>query len=143
MGFTAGAMGAGKGHVIRWMERRGIFPLDQFVVVDQDQIRQNLPEWDGFLAHGPEIAGEMTQKEAGCIAEILGYRALCERYNVIVDGSLRDHEWYTKYFQGIREQFPGIRIMILHVVAEEEQVLRLAARRARETGRIVPKETLL
>eukprot|EP00928_Gymnodinium_smaydae_P070710 TRINITY_DN54492_c0_g1_i1.p1 TRINITY_DN54492_c0_g1~~TRINITY_DN54492_c0_g1_i1.p1 ORF type:complete len:441 (-),score=43.23 TRINITY_DN54492_c0_g1_i1:232-1554(-) len=141
--FTAGAMGAGKGHVVRWMEQKGYLPLDRFVVVDPDQIRQSFPEWPGYLAQGAQRAGELTQKEAGCIAEILGYKALQQRLNVVFDGSLRNAEWYTKYFQLIRDQFPGIRIMILHIVAEEEQVLKLAERRARSTGRRVPREVLL
>lgn len=29
--FTAGAMGVGKTHVIRWMKEEGILPLDDFV----------------------------------------------------------------------------------------------------------------
>lgn len=141
--FTAGAMGAGKGHVVRWMQKHNYLPLDRFVVVDPDQIRQSLPEWPGYLAQGAARAGELTQKEAGCMAEILGYKALRNRWNVVFDGSLRDAKWYTTYFQQIREQFPGIRIMILHVVAEKEQVLNWAERRAQKTGRVVPREVLL
>lgn len=31
--FTAGPMGAGKSHCLKWMARRGFFPLDDFVLV--------------------------------------------------------------------------------------------------------------
>jgi hypothetical protein len=141
--FTAGAMGAGKGFVTRWMDQKGYFPLKEFVVVDPDQVRQMLPEWDKYVAHDPEAAGDKTQKEAGQIAEILGYKALRESHRLIFDGSLRDADWYVKYLQKLREQFPGVRIMILHVMSEQEEVLRRAEERGKQTGRVVPREILL
>jgi hypothetical protein len=140
--FTAGAMGAGKGFVIRWMNKQKCLPLEQFILVDPDQIRQMLPEWDGYVERDPMTAAVKTQKEAGHIAEILGYRALRHRRNVIFDGSLRDVEWYKLYFEKLRQQFPGIRLMILHIQAERDAVLQRAEARGRETGRMVPRELL-
>lgn len=141
--FTAGAMGAGKGYVVRWMDKNGYLPMDEFVVVDPDHIRQMLPEWGDYVKHDPESAGTKTQKEAGHIAEILGYKALRNRYRVIFDGSLRDANWYITFFQRIRENFPGIRIMIIHILSEKDEVLRRAEERGKATGRVVPKATLL
>jgi len=141
--FTAGAMGAGKGYVVRWMDKNGYLPIDQFVVVDPDQIRQMLPEWEGYVKHDAESAGTKTQKEAGHIAEILGYKALRNRYRVIFDGSLKDAKWYITFMERIRHNFPGIRIMILHILSEKDEVLRRAEKRGQETGRFVPKATLL
>eukprot|EP00930_Biecheleria_cincta_P037633 TRINITY_DN25847_c0_g1_i1.p1 TRINITY_DN25847_c0_g1~~TRINITY_DN25847_c0_g1_i1.p1 ORF type:complete len:371 (+),score=64.03 TRINITY_DN25847_c0_g1_i1:54-1166(+) len=140
--FTAGAMGAGKGYVTRWMEKQGCLPLNQFIIVDPDAVRQSLPEWAGYVAKDPLTAAIKTQKEAGHICEILGYKALRERRNVIFDGSLRDVEWYKVYFQKLRSTFPGIRLMILHIVAEREAVLKRAEVRGKETGRMVPREIL-
>lgn len=140
--FTAGAMGAGKGYVTRWMEKQGCLPLNQFITVDPDAVRQSLPEWAGYVAKDPLTAAIKTQKEAGHISEILGYKALRERWNVIFDGSLRDVKWYTEYFQKLRNNFPGIRLMILHIVAEREAVLKRAEERGKLTGRMVPREVL-
>jgi len=140
--FTAGAMGAGKGFVLEWMQTQNCLPLKQFVTVDPDAIRQALPEWEGYVAEDPLKAAVFTQKEAGHIAEILGYKALRQRWNVIFDGSLRDVEWYKVYFQKLRHSFPGIRLMILHIEAEREAVLKRAEARGRATGRMVPKEIL-
>jgi len=141
--FTAGAMGAGKGYVVRWMDQNGYLPMEEFVVVDPDIIRQMLPEWDAYVNYDSESAGDKTQKEAGHIAEILGYKALRNRYRVIFDGSLRDAKWYMSFFERIRDHFPGIRIMILHILSEKDEVLRRAEKRGEETGRVVPKKTLL
>lgn len=141
--FTAGAMGAGKGYVTSWMERVGYLPKKHFVTVDPDAIRHALPEWSAYVQHDASVAGEQTQKEAGCMAEILAYKALRQRCNVIIDGSLRDHEWYKTYFQRLRREFPGVRLMILHVQADRDEVLRRARRRGEETGRQVPERTLV
>jgi len=140
--FTAGAMGAGKGYVVGWMQEQGCLPLEQFVTVDPDAIRQTLPEWEGYVKKDALTAAIKTQKEAGCIAEILGYKALGERWNIIFDGSLRDTEWYKMYFKKLRDNFPGIRLMILHIEAEKESVLKRAEARGKETGRMVPREIL-
>jgi len=140
--FTAGAMGAGKGYVTEWMKNQGYFPVDHFVVIDPDEVRKTLPEWPAYVNREPEEAGAMTQKEAGLIAEIMGYVALRERLNVIFDGSLRNAEWYVNYFEKLRREFPGIRIMIVHVTADIDEVIERAAARAAKTGRAVPEKLL-
>jgi hypothetical protein len=45
--FTAGAMGAGKGHVIKWMSKHGHFALPDIVQIDPDVFRSRFPEWNG------------------------------------------------------------------------------------------------
>merc|ERR1712176_779626 len=141
--FTWGAMGAGKGYVTSWMDKEGYLPLDRCVMVDPDRIRQTLPEWQDLVKEDAENAGRRTQKEAGCIAEILGYKALRNRFDVIFDGSLRDAGWYINFFKQLRDQFPGIRIIILHITADRQEVLERAANRAQMTGRVVPTNVLL
>lgn len=141
--FTAGAMGAGKGYVIRWMDQKGYLPIENFITVDPDAIRQAMPEWPGYVGRDSEMAGNHTQKEAGLIAEMMGYKALRNRSNVIFDGSLRDARWYTKYFLKLRDEFPGIRIMILHIYALRAEVLQRAEDRGKKTGRVIPPSVLI
>ena len=123
--FTAGAMGAGKSHTIRTLGRKKYFPLESFVLVDPDEIRRKLPEFDVYVKHCPEDAGELTRKEAGMIEEIAVEAALRHGYNVLVDGSLRN-EWYEGYIQTLRKTYPDLRIAILHVTAPREAVFRRA-----------------
>ena len=68
--FTAGCMGAGKGHVVRWLNNNGIFPLKSFVVVDPDAIREVLPETSTYNDRNPFTMGHLTQKEVGYISEV-------------------------------------------------------------------------
>lgn len=125
--FTAGAMGAGKSYTMNKLVEMGHFPLLAFVTVDPDEIRRHLPEFHLYVEQSPELAGELTRKEAGYIAEILTLAGLLAGKNVLVDGSLRDAEWYKQYFQRLRHDFPALRIAILHVTAPREAVFQRAA----------------
>jgi hypothetical protein len=116
-----------KTHVVKELDRSGFFPLHSFVSVDPDYIRHTfLPEFDWYVQQCPELAGERTRKETGMIAEILAQAALQKGQNVLVDGTLRDAEWYREYFQDLRVQHPNIKIAILHIVAPRETVFERA-----------------
>ncbi|CAM9109153.1 unnamed protein product [Phaeothamnion confervicola] len=141
--FTAGAMGAGKSHVLKWLASRGTFPLSAFVQSNPDHIRHMLPETAHYLARDRVSAGVFTHKEAGYIAEVLILAALDQGRNVLVDGSLRNAVWYETYINGLRRRYPAAQLAILHVTASEEMVLRRAAQRSTQTGRAIPLPVLL
>uniref|UniRef100_A0A7S3Q1U4 Zeta toxin domain-containing protein n=1 Tax=Chaetoceros debilis TaxID=122233 RepID=A0A7S3Q1U4_9STRA len=140
--FTAGAMGAGKSYALRKIYDKGRFPLSAFVIVDPDEIRQLFPEYGLYVDQNPLKAGEMTRKEAGYIVEILTLAALQAGKNVLVDGSLRDSDWYTQYIESLRKQYSMLKIMILHIVAPREAIFARAEARGKITGRIVPRDIL-
>lgn len=141
--FTAGCYGAGKTHTIRKLHESGEFPLDGFVQVDPDEIRRRLPEFHVYIQRNPERAGELTRKEAGMMAELLTNHALEQGQNVLVDGSLRDAEWYEEHFADLRKAYPKLRIGIFHVTAPPEAVFERVQQRAKATGRVVPVDALL
>lgn len=140
--FTAGAMGAGKTHTIKHLATKGLFPLESFVAVDPDEIRRHLPEFELYVQHSPQNAGELTRKEAGYVSELLTLAALQDGHNVLVDGSLRDSDWYRTYFEQLRKEYVNLKIAILHVTAPREAVFQRAASRSKMTGRVVPHKTL-
>ncbi|KAL7427769.1 hypothetical protein ACHAXH_000836 [Discostella pseudostelligera] len=141
--FTAGVMGAGKSHTMKQLASQGLFPLHSYVVVDPDEIRSNFPEYHLYAKECPKVAGELTHTEAGYVTEIVTAAALQQGHNVLVDGSLRDYAWYRGYFKSLREEYGGLlRIAILHITAPREVVFERAANRAKNTGRVVPIETL-
>lgn len=144
--FTAGAMGSGKSYTIRYLQSVGRFPLN-FITVDPDEIRRCIPEFYLYLQSYSysSLAGEMTRKEAGYVAEIMILEALKRGHAVLVDGTLRDAEWYTVYFEKLRHLFkkPMLRIAIIHITAPTPIVFQRAENRAKDTGRIVPHDILL
>jgi len=140
--FTAGAMGAGKSRAMQWLHSRNYFPLQSFVAVDPDRIRYSLPEWKAYLARDQSTAGTLTHKEAGYIAELLTLEGLKDGKNILVDGSLRDADWHAEHFDRIRQEYPRIRIAIIHCDANPENIVARAQRRAEQTGRSIPEHTL-
>jgi len=140
--FTAGSMGAGKSYTVKKLMDADVFPMLAFVGVDPDVVRRYLPEYNDYVVTNPGEAGELTRKESGYIVEILTEAALREGKNVLVDGSLRDHEWYAGYIGRLRASYPNLRIAILHVTAPSTVVLDRARRRGDETGRYVPESLL-
>jgi hypothetical protein len=127
---------------MKLLVERGLFPLLAFVRADPDEIRRYMPEYHLYVEQNPELAGQLTRKEAGFITEILTLAGLQAGKNVLVDGSLRDAAWYKQYFMQLRMNYSDIRLALIHVTAPREAVFRRAAERGMNTGRIVPQELL-
>ncbi len=122
--FTAGAMGAGKSHVVQWMNRQGHFPLPDIVQIDPDVFKMSLPEWERFLEHAPYKAGRNTRLESGYMVEMAQEVAMQMSKNVWVDGSFRDTVWYQHVFEEIRDNHPKYLIAVLYVYASTETCLK-------------------
>ena len=120
-------MGAGKGYAIDFLVKKGRFPLMAFVKVNSDAIRRYLPEYHLYVDTNADMAGDLTNKEAGYIAEILALAGLKSGKNILVDGSLRRASWYRQYFCRLRKEFPGIRLAIIHVTAPRDAIFQRAS----------------
>mmetsp|Transcript_34312 Transcript_34312/g.80249 ORF Transcript_34312/g.80249 Transcript_34312/m.80249 type:complete len:686 (-) Transcript_34312:71-2128(-) len=141
--FTSGTMGAGKGYVMRWLSKQGVFPLENVVRIDPDYFKSVMPEWAGYIKHDSSHAGSMCHIESGFMQELAQEVALRGNQNVWIDGSLQDHSWFSKQFQSIRERFPRYRLAIIYVHCSDETALQRADKRAAETRRFVPHDLLL
>lgn len=60
------------------------------------------------------------------MTEIATRVALDRGYNVLVDGSLRDWEWYAEYFNDLKKQYRKLRIAIIFVTAPREVIFERA-----------------
>ena len=60
------------------------------------------------------------------VSEILTLAALEKGKNVLVDGSLRDSNWYQGYFSSLRNDYPLLKIGIIHVTAPREAIIERA-----------------
>ena len=168
--FTAGAMGAGKTYTLQWLQQQGyLFPSSMMettennnnsttnnnttnanhhhsssviISVDPDVLRRHLPEFETYLQHSPQHAGEYTRHEAGLLTELLTSQALTLGHSVVVDGSLRDAAWYQEYLATLRGRFPQIHMAILHITADRSIVVKRAYARAQTTGRHIPTALL-
>ena len=140
--FTAGAMGAGKSHVIRSLASDGAFPLHRYVRVSADAIKPLLPEMRQLVESHRDMAGTLTHAESSYIAELVVREALEGGFNVLVDGSFRHASWQEEELARVRRDHPHYRIAILFVRASPERVYERAEKRSAITGRVVPRSVL-
>ena len=140
--FTAGPMGVGKGYVLTKLHQQGLFRLDQYIMIDPDMLKQELPEMPGFLQADRATAATKLHRESTQMSDILLEYALQNQRDVLVDGSLRDVDFYTDFFQRIRTEYPSYRLALIHVTADPAVIYRRAADRAIKTGRAVPTDLL-
>ncbi len=122
--LTGGAMGAGKGHILRQMHNNKELNLNQFVIADSDKLKYDLPEMQILLRCNKEFAGTLVHKESIFIQELLFREAIAEEQCVIIDGSLKDAEWHKKFILEVRKEHPDYKIKIIHVKAPFGNLLK-------------------
>ena len=84
-----------------------------------------------------------TQEEVGYMSEIAQEAALQMHRNVLVEGALRDAEWYTRVFEQIRSRHPDYRILIVYVHADQATIASRCLQRSKRTERHVPLDRMV
>ena len=88
--FTSGAYGCGKSHVLKILNKHDKINLSEYIFIDPDRIRLELPEYSDLIRSDPWTAGYLTNQETFYIGELIRYHAMFLGINVIYDSSLRD-----------------------------------------------------
>ena len=140
--LTVGAKGAGKHYVIRELVESKHLPLGSHIVVDMDDLRRQLPEYDWYLQHAPEMVGDMTRREAGYIAETLCLAGLRLGKTIVWDCALVDVGWYISRIQELRSTFPCLKVALMHVTASKEKIHERCEEHVEVTGRTIPKSAI-
>lgn len=138
--FTAGVMGAGKGYILKKMSQSKQIDLQEYLWVDPDQLKNELPEMKIYVNLDPKTAGTKVHKESGFIQEIILSEALKQNKNIIVDGSLTSLIRHKMLFESIHRDYPHYTIEIIYVIADLEKIKARIQRRGDATGRFVPME---
>ena len=138
--FTAGVMGVGKGHILKKMERLEQINLQDYLWIDSDQLKDELPEMNIYINLDPKTAGTKVHKESGFIQEIILSEALKQNKNIIVDGSLTSLIRHKMLFESIHRDYPHYTIEIIYVMADLGKIQERIQKRGEETGRFVPME---
>jgi len=142
MVFTAGPMGVGKGYVLNELNKAHLFPINEFIKIDPDLIKSELPEMPGYIQVDPVTAATRLHRESTQMADVLLEHALAHNQPILVDGSLRDVKYYRSFLQRIRRDFLQYQIGILQIVASREVIFQRAKFRGEKTGRVVPPDLL-
>lgn len=136
--FTAGCYGAGKSNLMKYLNKIEKIDLSEYVYSDQDKLRIFIPEYQNYLDEDPLSAGFKTNKETGYLSELIQLYALENGYNLIIDGSLRDFEWFTLFINNIKNKYSNYEIIIIYVEASYGNILIRNNKRAKITKRIIP-----
>jgi len=144
--YTSGVFGAGKGHVLRWLGSTGQIKLSDYVWIDPDRIRHQLPEMDAFIEQDRKqnrcLAGNRSHLEATFLSLLLETICLQRGYSMIVDGSLQNYDWYSNWFQIVQNKY-GYTITLMQVQCSFELAVQRCYRRGMETGRALSFEHLV
>jgi len=138
--FTAGVMGVGKGHILKKMDRTNLINLQEYLWIDVDQLKDELPEMKLYINFDSKTAGTKVHKESGFIQEIILSEALKQNKNIIVDGSLTSLIRHKMLFESIRRDYPHYKIEIIYIIANMEKIQERIQKRGEATGRFVPIE---
>lgn len=138
--FTAGVMGAGKSYVLKKMGELEQLNLQDYLLIDSDQLKDELPEMKTYIKIHPKSAATKVHKESGFIQEIILSEALKQSKNIIVDGSLTSFIRHKMLFESIHRDYPHYTIEIIYVIADLEKIQERIQKRGEATGRFVPIE---
>lgn len=140
--FMGGCFGLGKSHVVKSLNSNKKINLAEYIYIDPDHIRTFIPEYKTYLHENPWTAGNKTNKEVGYICELMQLHALLNNYNIIVDGSLQNYEWYLTYIPILKQRFSQYKFFMFYVEANWINVLERVWKRSEETGRCIPLKIL-
>lgn len=136
--LMAGGIGSGKSHVIHKKLGRDYC---KYVVADVDKIKDYIPEVHQLRKTDPLKAGIIMHPEATTIHEIIFRCAVAQRSNVIIDGTLKDAQFFKEFLMDLRHH-TSYKIELVHVKASLAKCLERAERRAKQTGRVVPQSVI-
>jgi hypothetical protein len=152
--FTAGAFGAGKTRILNELFDQGWLDRSRFLVVNMDEFRHRLPEYELLIAlrkEQPEDfaklqaefslkdAGSYVQIESGYLQEMLLWQALTKSVNIVVDGSLGNQEYFERLLKAIRKDFPQYEsVGVIRADAGERALERALKRGAEKSRQINP-----
>ena len=140
--YMAGGSGVGKTSIQDLLDERGEIPPNA-VVVNPDDIKEMLPEYDAMKEAGDKYAAWAVHEESSAIAKRIATEAQLKSYNTIVDGT--GDAGYTKdgkltKFEGkIQDDLDAGRyVSVVLVDAPLDQSQGRAIDRAERNGRWIP-----
>ena len=140
----AGGPGTGKGTVKQAFINRGAFNPDEFVDLDPDIIKKNIPEYKMLQEVGDSRAAHNVHAEGNEITEKIFKNITAEgnKHNIILDKTISDLE-DLKYLQALKDT--GYEVAVIGVYEPvEESLIRVMERGLKtnkagiKTGRTVP-----
>lgn len=127
--FTGGGYAAGKGGVKKRLAAQGVYDPQNTLVLDPDEIKSLLPEFQANLEHDPE-ANLHVYKEAWLISQEIQRQAQEKGLDVLVDGiSNTDAQEMIDRVKGFTDR--GYDAKVVYTDIPTEEAIKRAENRAR------------
>jgi predicted ABC-type ATPase len=130
MGGTA----SGKSTMLRNSGAAG----ENFVHVDADDIKGELPEYQEALSMKWQGAAAFAHEESSTLAKQMAKQAVDENYNIVLDGTGANEKKFLKQVRMLKEN--GYHVHLMMPDQDKDQAVSDAMKRANKTGRYVPPE---
>lgn len=120
--------------------------FDNYVKVDPDKIKYELPEMNELIAKGDRMAAATVHEESSYLAREIGKIASAKKYNVVFDGVADNTiEHLTKKVNEMRQA--GQPVYAYYATCDFEKALKRSIERANKpgasAGRFVPFSSLM
>ena len=133
--FMAGGPGAGKSFALDTMAKAGLINITNYVLINSDDIKEMIPEYQTFKKVDQEKAADLVHKESTFLKDQVVGEAKMRRVNFILDGTMSD----PTYSKALLNSLIGFQTKIIFVDAPTEVLLKRVNERGQKTGRFVPE----
>lgn len=128
--LTMGGAGSGKSSATRGMD------FTDFVPIDPDGVKKDLPEYDEAVKGRALNAAMMAHEESSDVAKQIRAEAINTNRNVLVDGTGANLNKMSDLVSHLKEKGYHVSVIMPHIPLEEGK--SRIAKRAEKTGRFVP-----
>lgn len=115
---------------------KGINEKD-FVHVDADAVKGEIPEYQEAVAASAKDAAFMVHEESGTLAKQIREHAISSRKNLLLDGTGKNLKDYTDTVTRLRNM--GYEVTVMMPDIDVETAVKRVRSRAERTGRLVPE----
>ena len=130
--MTMGAAASGKSSALRGIDTK------RFVVMDPDNVKTQLPEYDKAVNGGPKTyrdAAAMSHEESSYVAKQILNQAIARGNHIIVDGTGSDATSFLKKAEKLKAA--GYTVHVTMSYLPEKVGMARMFKRAEDTGRLV------
>ncbi len=134
--FMAGGPGSGKSFTLESLAKAGVFNMGNYVIINTDDIKEMIPEYQTFKKIDAEKAASMVHKESSFLKNQVVGEATKRKVNFILDGTFSNPQKSA----ALLKTLTGFKTKIIFVDAPTEILLKRVQERGQRTGRFVPPD---
>lgn len=138
--FMGGGTASGKS-TLRKTYIKTYLPHGGIAVIDCDDIKEFIPEYEDLKWENEITAADLVHKESGDIAMLALQMAVDARMNILFDATMKDGDWYELLVSDIKQA--GYQAIAVIVHTPLEIAIEREALRAEKTKRYVPRKDII